>query len=319
MSTATAIVSATKVAMRDALGEALVELGKSNEKLVVLDADVSSSTRTGKFGAAYPERFFNVGVAEANMADVAAGLATAGYRPVISTFALFLALKATDQIRNVICYNKLPVVIVGGYAGLSDSFDGASHQAITDLAVMRALPNMRVVVPADGEGLKAALADALEHDGPTYIRACRNPTPVLETTQQFKVGEGRLLRDGTDCTVVAAGVPVSMALEAAETLEDDGTSVRVVELHTLKPVDHKLLAACARETGALVVAEEHNIYGGLGGAVAESLSRSVPAPMEYVGVEDRFTESGPYDLLLKKYRISSEVIAEKVREVIKRK
>lgn len=232
----------------------------------MLDADVSSSTRTGKFGAAFPERFFNVGVAESNMADVAAGLATAGYRPVISTFALFLALKATDQIRNVICYNNLPVVILGGYAGLSDSFDGASHQAITDLAVMRALPNMRVVVPADGEGLKAALADALEYNGPTYIRACRNPTPVIETAAQFSVGRGRILRDGTDCTVVAAGVPVSMALEAAE-----------------------------------------------------SLSRSAPVPMEYVGVKDTFTESGPYDLLLKKYRISSEAIVDAVREVATRK
>lgn len=312
-------LSEKQVAMRDAFGEALVELGKSNEKLVVLDADVSSSTRTGMFGSAFPERFFNVGVAEANLADVAAGLATAGFRPVISTFALFLALKATDQIRNVICYNNLPVVIVGGYAGLSDSFDGASHQAITDLAVMRALPNMRVVVPADGEGLKAALSDALEHDGPTYIRACRNPTPALETSAAFTVGSGRLLRDGTDCTLVAAGVPVSMALEAAESLGAEGTSVRVVELHTLKPLDNELLAACARETGAVVVAEEHNIYGGLGGAVAESLSRSVPVPMEYVGVEDRFTESGPYDLLLKKYRISADVMAEKVRQVIARK
>lgn len=315
----TATIAKQKIAMRDAFGQALVELGKENEKLVVLDADVSSSTRTGLFGAAYPDRFFNVGVAEANLADVAAGLATAGYRPVISTFALFLALKATDQIRNVICYNNLPVVIVGGYAGLSDSFDGASHQAITDLAVMRALPNMRVVVPADGASLKAALAEALEHGGPTYIRACRNPTPEIDNAGPFSTGRGRILRDGTDCTVVAAGIPVSMALEAAAALGAEGVSVRVAELHTLKPLDDELLADCARETGAVVTAEEHTIFGGLGGATAESLSRSVPIPMEYVGLEDRFTESGPYDLLLKKYRISPEVIAEKVRNAIARK
>jgi transketolase len=314
-----ATISAKQVAMRESFGEALVELGKTNSKLVVLDADVSSSTKTGLFGAAYPERFFNVGVAEANMADVAAGLATAGYRPVISTFALFLALKSTDQIRNVICYNNLPVVIVGGYAGLSDSFDGASHQAITDLAVMRALPNMRVVVPSDGQELKDALVEALKADGPTYIRASRNPTPIIEDAGSYVPAKGKTLRDGSDCTIVASGIPVAMALEAAETLAKEGISARVVNLHTLKPIDSELLSKCAAETGAVVTAEEHNIYGGVGSAVAEALSKSVPVPMEYVGVADCFTESGPYDTLLKKYGISVEAICAAVKAVLKRK
>ena len=312
-------VSEKQVAMRDSFGATLVELGKTNPKLVVLDADVSSSTRTGMFGEAYPDRFFNVGVAEANLADVAAGMATAGYRPVISTFALFLALKATDQIRNVICYNNLPVVIVGGYAGLSDSFDGASHQAITDLAVMRAFPNMKVVVPADGDELKEALKAALKADGPTYIRACRNPSPLIEGSGPFVPGKGKILKDGKDCTVVAAGIPVALAMEAADLLAKEKISLRVVNLHTIKPIDSELLAKCAKETGAVVTAEEHNILGGVGSAVAEALARTNPVPMEYVGVQDCFTESGPYDALLKKYGISVEAIVAAVKTVLKRK
>ncbi|WP_319476321.1 transketolase C-terminal domain-containing protein [Marispirochaeta aestuarii] len=316
---ATAKVSDKQVSMRDAFGQALVEIGKTKPELVVLDADVSSSTKTGLFGAAYPDRFFNVGVAEANMTDVAAGLATCGYRPVISTFALFLALKCTDQIRNVICYNNLPVVIVAGYGGLSDSFDGASHQALTDIAIMRALPNMRVVVAADGKEAEEALKEALEHDGPTYIRISRNPAPLLEIDEPFKTGKGRILREGKDCTIATAGVPVPMALEAAEKLAAEGISAEVLELHTIKPVDTDLLKKSVGKTGAVVSAEEHNIYGGIGGAVAEALSRSTPAPMEYVGVADTFTESGPYDTLLTKYGISVEAITEAVKKAVKRK
>ena len=305
--------------MRDVFGETLIELGKKNKKLVVLDADVSSSTRTKRFGEIYPERFFNLGVAEANMADVAAGMATVGLRPVISTFALFLSLKTNDQIRNVICYNNLPVVLFGSYAGLSDSFDGASHQSITDISVMRSFPNMRVVVPADGEGVKHALTEALKHNGPTYIRACRNPTPLLKDIDVFKTGKGRLLREGKDCTIVAAGVPTYMALNAAEILASEGFSVRVVEVHTIKPIDEELLVECAKKTGAVVTAEEHNILGGLGSAVAEVLSKKKPVPMEYVGIPDCYTESGPYCQLLKKYGISQEAIITAVRDVIKRK
>lgn len=300
-------------AMRDHLGSALVKLGGQRPDLVVLDADVSSSTRTGMFGAEYPERFFNVGVAEANLADVAAGLATAGFRPVISTFALFLALKSTDQIRNVICYNNLPVVIVGGYAGLSDSFDGASHQSITDIAVMRALPNLRVVVPGSGEDLESALEEALSHDGPTYIRACRNPMPSVESDVPFETGRGRILKDGSDCTVIAAGIPVPMALEAAAAMEEEGVSVRVVEMPTIKPLDEDLIVECAGETGAVVTVEEHNVIGGLGSAVAQAVVRKQPVPMGFVGVNDRFTESGPYDALLVKYGISKESIMAEIR------
>ena len=308
------------VAMRDAFGDALVALGKTHPELVVLDADVSSSTKTGLFGAAYPERFFNVGVAEANMADIASGLATCGYRPVISTFALFLALKCTDQIRNVMCYNELPVIIVGGYAGLSDSFDGASHQAITDIAIMRALPNMKVIVPADSTEMKAALEEALTAKGPTYIRACRNPTPLLEVSgAAFKTGKGRVLIEGTDCTIAAAGIPVVMAIEAAEKLKAEGISAEVLDIHTVKPIDDELLAASANKTGAVVTAEEHTVQGGFGSAVAESLSKSCPVPVEYIGIQDTFTESGPYDTLIAKYGLTTEAIVEGAKKAISRK
>ncbi len=313
-------VTDTMVAMRDAFGEALVELGKTHPELVVLDADVSSSTKTGVFGAAYPERFFNVGVAEANMADIASGLATCGYRPVISTFALFLALKCTDQIRNVMCYNELPVIIVGGYAGLSDSFDGASHQAITDIAIMRSLPNMKVVVPADATEMKAALEEALTAKGPTYIRACRNATPLIEMDDAgYKTGKGRVLVEGTDITIAASGIPVTMAIEAAEKLKAEGISAEVLNIHTVKPIDDELLASSANKTGAVVTAEEHNIFGGFGSAVAESLSKTCAVPVEYVGIQDTFTESGPYDTLVAKYGLTPEAIAEGAKKAISRK
>lgn len=312
-----AVIINTDQAMRDHLGSALVRLGATKPKLVVLDADVSSSTRSGMFAAEYPDRFFNVGVAEANMADIAAGLATAGFRPVINTFALFMSLKSTDQIRNVICYNKLPVVMVAGYAGLSDSFDGASHQGITDIAVMRAMPNLRVVVPGCGHDLETALEEALDYKGPTYIRACRNPMPSVESDIPFEIGRGRILKEGVDCTVIAAGIPVAMAMESATSMQEEGVSVRVVEMPTVKPLDEQLIARCADETGAIVTVEEHNIIGGLGSAVAQAVVQSNPVPVRFVGVKDCFTESGPYDALLVKYGISKEAIMAEIRRIQK--
>jgi transketolase len=305
-------MTAPMVAMRDALGEALVRIGRARPEVVVLDADVSSSTRTAAFAAAYPERFFNVGVAEANMAGIAAGMATCGLRPIVSTFALFTVLRAADPVRNLVCYNNLPVVFAGSYAGLSDSYDGASHQSIADLAIMRALPNMTVIVPADAIELKQALEAALDCSGPAYIRICRNPTPVLfETAPPFEIGRIRKLRDGGDLTIAVCGVPTSMALAAAERLERNGISADVLEVSTLKPIDTAALAASARKTGRVLTVEEHSVIGGLGSAVAEALGRLVPVSLDFIGIEDRFPESGDYAQLLEKFGISTAQIVKR--------
>jgi len=305
------------VAMRDALGQALVELGPKMPELVVLDADVSASTKTAGFGKAFPERFFNVGVAEGNMADIAAGMATAGLRPVINTFSLFLALKCADQIRNTICYNNLPVVLAGAYGGLSDSYDGASHQAILDIAMMRALPNMVVIVPADAVEMRQGLELALRRNGPTFIRGCRNETPVLfEGAAPLEIGKARKLRDGRDLTIAACGVPVAMAMEAADRLARDGISVDLLAIATVKPMDEAALAASASKTKKVLAVEEHNIVGGFGGAVAEALARHAPAMMGFVGVQDRFTESGEYNALMKKYGISVEAIVATAKALV---
>jgi len=301
---------------RDALGKALLDLAGQIPELVVLDADVSSSTKTADFGRAHPDRFFNVGVAESNMIDLAAGMATCGLRPVASTFAIFLVLKGAEQIRNTVCYNNLPVVFAGGYAGLSDSYDGASHQSITDLAVMRAMPNMAVVVPGDSVEVRQALDQALRRNGPTYIRIGRNPTPVLfEGAEPFKIGKIRKLRDGKDVTLAVCGVPLFMAMEAAELLAIEKIQVDLLEVSTLKPLDVETLVASATKTGKVLTIEEHSIIGGLGGAVAEALGKHAPSRMEVIGVEDRFTESGDYSALMTKYGLSVRAIREKARKL----
>jgi transketolase len=302
-------MTVANVAMRDAFGESLLKLAADVPEMVVLDADVSTSTRTLAFGKQHPNRFFNVGVAEANMVDIAAGMATCGLRPVASTFALFLTLKGADQIRNIVCYNKLPVILAGNYAGLSDSYDGASHQSITDIAVMRAMPNIVVVVPADGVELHQALTAALRRDGPTYIRICRNPTPLLfADAPPLEIGKIRKLKDGADLTIAVCGVPTSMAIEAADRLTQRGVSVDLLEVSTIKPIDAEALVVSARKTGKVLTIEEHTIHGGLGSAVAEVLSQRSPARMSMIGIEDKFTESGAYDALLRKYGISVERI-----------
>ncbi len=309
---------AQPVALRDAFGKTLVDLAGEIPELVVLDADVASSTKTAAFGQDFPERFFNVGVAEANMVDIGAGLATCGLKPVVSTFALFLTLKGADQIRNTICYNRLPVVLAGGYGGLSDSYDGASHQAIIDLALMRAMPEMTVYVPADATEVRPALEWALRHDGPTYIRLCRNPTPILfaeEPTLEF--GKIRKLRDGSDITIGVCGIPTFMALEAAEKLETGGIKVDLLEIPCLKPLDTETLVDSVAKTGKVLTVEEHNIIGGLGSAVAEALGKEKPSIMGFVGIEDRFTESGDYDDLLAKYGLSVRAIVKKAKQLLK--
>ncbi|MEN6456233.1 MAG: transketolase C-terminal domain-containing protein [Prolixibacteraceae bacterium] len=306
-----------QIAMRDAYGEELLKLGEEYPGLTVLDADVSSSTRTAAFGKKFPDRFFNVGVAEANMVDIAGGLALCGLRPIVNSFAVFLTLKATEQIRNVICYNKLPVILVGSYAGLSDSYDGASHQSVEDIAVMRAMPNLNVIVPADAVELKQALRHALTLDGPTYIRTCRNPTPVvLGNAQPFSFGKISIIKEGSDVTIAATGIPVAMALQAAAKLEEIGIVAEILNISTIKPLDELTLVDSVKKTKCILTVEEHSSTGGLGSAVAEVLMKQFPVPADYIGINDTFTETGSYDELLDKYRISVDVIIEKVKKIV---
>ncbi|MBS1877508.1 MAG: 1-deoxy-D-xylulose-5-phosphate synthase [Acidobacteria bacterium] len=312
-------MTAATAAMRDAFGTALLELGATCPDLVVLDADVATSTRTSAFGKKYPERFFNVGVAEANMTDIAAGFATCGLRPVVSTFGLFLSLKCADQIRNIIAYNNLPVVLAGNYAGFSDSYDGASHQAILDISILRAMPNMAVIVPGDAVELRQALEFALKRNGPTYLRICRNPTPVLfDDAPPFEFGRVRKLRDGSDLTIAVSGVPTFMAIEAARRLAARGVSVDLLEVSTLKPVDAQALVESASKTGRVLTVEEHTIVGGAGGAIAEAISSRCRAVIDRLGIEDCFGESGDYVLLLEKYGISSLNIERRADALLER-
>lgn len=304
--------------MRQSFGEKLLKLAPQMPELVVLDADVSSSTQTIHFGKKYPERFFNVGVAEANMVDIAGGMATCGLRPVASAFAIFIALKATDQVRNNICYNNLPVVLVGGYAGLSDSFDGASHQSITDMSIMRAMPNMKVLAPADAPEFARLLEEALKLDGPTYFRICRNETPVVTTSYPpVPFGKIQVLKEGSDITLAACGITVPMALEAAEQLAAKGISAEVLNVSCLKPLDGETLIQSASKTGRVITIEEHNVIGGLGSVVSECLMKSHPIKMEMIGIQDTFAETGPYDELLEKYGISVDNIIEEINKLMK--
>lgn len=312
-------MTATSVAMRDAFGAALLDLGETRLDMVVLDADVATSTRTGAFGKKYPDRFFNVGVAEANMTDIAAGLATCGLRPIVSTFAVFLSLKCADQVRNIIAYNNLPIVLAGNYAGFSDSYDGASHQAILDISITRAMPNMAVIVPGDATESKQALEYALKRNGPTYLRLCRNPTPVLfEDAAPFQFGKIRKLRDGCDLTIVASGVPTFMAIQAAERLACSGIEVDLLELSTIKPLDSEALVESASRTRRVLTIEEHTVRGGVGSAIAETLSALCPVKVDMLGIEDRFGESGDYMALLDKYGISSNHIEARAIRLVER-
>ncbi|GAB1482242.1 transketolase family protein [Treponema sp.] len=302
--------------MREAFGAKLAELGKTRNEIVVLDADVSSSTKSALFGKAFPERFFNCGVAEANMVGVAAGLATAGHHPVVNAFSIFLALKATDQIRNAICYNRLPVILAGAYGGLSDSFDGASHQSIADIAIMRALPNMEVIVPSDSAQAEQALEYALERNGPVYIRLNRNALPDLGSFPASSLTSARILREGTDITIAANGITAAMCLDAANVLSGRGFSAEVLSVPSVKPLDATGIAASVQKTGRILTVEEHNIIGGFGGACAEALMRlGVHCAFDSVGIEDVFTETGPYDELLAAYGLSAPAIAERAEKL----
>lgn len=303
--------------MREAFGKKVAELGKTNDKIVVLDADVSSSTKSGLFGNEFPGRFFNVGVAEANMVGVAAGLATAGLHPIVNAFSIFLALKATDQIRNVFCYNKLPLVIAGAYGGLSDSYDGASHQSITDIAIMRALPEMEVIVPCDAQMAESALEYALTQKKPVYIRLNRNAVPDVGLPFDAAQKKGVVVKEGSDVTLAANGITLSATLEAAQILADKGIKAEVLAMPFVKPFDAQTLKVSVEKTGRLVSVEEHTVVGGFGSACLEALSgEAFNYSYRAVGVEDRFTETGGYDELLVKYGISGANIAAKAEELV---
>lgn len=308
------------IATRDAYGEALAELGAVNENIVVLEADLSKSTKTSDFKKVYPERHFNMGIAEQNMLGVAAGFAAAGKIPFASSFAVFATGRAYDQIRNSIAYPNLNVKVAATHAGLTVGEDGGSHQMLEDIALMRALPNMTVIVPADGVETKLAVKAAAEYEGPVYIRMGRPKVPVLfGDDYKFEIGKGVVLKEGSDVTLVGTGIMVSKAVEAAELLAAEGISAAVVNISTIKPIDAELIIAQAQKTGAIVTCEEHNIYGGLGSAVAEVLVENCPVPMARVGVEDKFGESGLPDELLEKYGLTAANIAEKAKAVIARK
>ncbi len=310
----------SKQATRDAYGEVLVELGAQYSELVVLDADLSKSTRTAKFEKVYPERFFNAGIAEANMVGVAAGLAASGKMPFVSSFAVFAAGRAFEQIRNSICYPALNVKIAASHAGVTVGPDGGSHQAIEDIALMRVLPNMTVIVPADGVSTKALIRDAAKYDGPVYIRLGRSNVETIYTEDDFiTIGQANTVREGSDVTIIACGIMVEQAILAAEQLAQEGLAARVLDMATIKPLDVGALLKAARETGAIVTAEEHSVIGGLGAAVASFLGEHNPTPLQMVGVRDRFGQSGTPEELLIEYALTAKDIVQAAQSVIKRK
>jgi len=309
-----------KIATRDAYGEALKELGAINPNIVVLDADLTKSTKTSVFAKAFPERFFNMGIAEQNLIGTAAGLAAAGKIPFASSFAIFATGRAYEQIRNSVAYPKLNVKIAATHAGLTVGEDGASHQALEDIALMRAIPNMTVIVPADAEETRQAVNLAAEMNGPVYLRLGRPGVPVLfDENYKFAVGKAVTVAEGTKATVIATGIMVGIALEAAEMLRGEGIDVRVLNMATIKPIDREAIITAAKETGAIVTAEEHNVIGGLGSAVAEVIGESCPVPLMRVGVQDTFGESGKPDALLEKYGLTAGNIVAAVKTVIARK
>lgn len=306
-----------KIATRDAYGKALVEVGASNPEVLVLDADLSKSTKTVDFAKAYPERFLDMGISEANMIGTAAGLATTGKIPFVSTFALFGTLRVGDQVRNSICYPNLNVKIAVTHSGLTLGEDGASHQAVEDIAMMRAIPNMTVIVPADAEETRQVIHAAVEYKGPMYIRLGRPAVPVVfDENYKFEIGKGTVVHQGSDVTVIAMGVMLSPAIEAAKELANEGISVRVINMSSVKPIDKDIIIQAAKETKGIVTAEEHNILGGLGSAVAEVVSEYAPTTVKRVGVEDTFGESGTPDELLVKYGLTKEHIIQKVKEIV---
>ena len=308
-----------KIATRESYGKALAELGTEHKDVVVLDADLAEATKTGIFKKAHPERFIDCGIAESNMMGVAAGLAAAGMVPFASSFAMFAAGRAFEQVRNSIGYPHLNVKIGATHAGISVGEDGATHQCNEDIALMRTIPGMTVICPSDDVEAKAAVKAAYEHDGPVYLRFGRLAVPVINDRPDytFELGKGVVLREGKDLTIIATGLPVYNCLEAAEKLAEDGIDAKVINIHTIKPLDEELVVAAAKETGKVVTVEEHSVIGGLGSAVCDVLSEQAPAKVLKIGINDVFGESGPAAELLVKYGLDTESIYKKIKEFSK--
>lgn len=307
-----------KIATRESYGNALVELGKEHENLVVLDADLSGATKTGIFKKAFPERHINCGIAEGNMMSVAAGIATTGKVPFASTFAMFASGRAFEQVRNSIGYPHLNVKIGATHAGISVGEDGATHQCNEDIALMRTIPGMVVINPSDDVEAKAAVKAAYEHNGPVYLRFGRLAVPVINDNPDYKfeIGKGIVLREGSDVTIFATGLTVAESLQAAEKLATDGISAKVINIHTIKPLDKELVVAAAKATGKVVTVEEHSVIGGLGSAVCDLLSEVAPTKVMKIGINDVFGESGPAVELIKKYGLDADSIYTKVKAFV---
>ena len=310
----------SSIATRDAYGKALVKLGQINEQVVVLDADLSKSTKTNEFYKVYPNRFFNMGIAEQNLIGAACGLATAGKIPFASSFAMFATGRAFEIIRNSVAYPKLNVKICATHAGLTVGEDGASHESIEDMAIMRAIPNMTVLVPADGVEAEQMILEAARVYGPMYVRLGRSAVPtIFDENYKFEIGKGTVVRQGNDATIIACGIMVYEAIKAAKELALEGINARVINMSTIKPIDKELIITAAKETKAIVTAEEHSIIGGLGSAVCEVVSEECPVVVKKVGVKDSFGESGTPPELLKKYGLTANDIVEAVKEAINKK
>ena len=304
-----------KIATRDSYGNALVELGKAHDNLVVLDADLAAATKTGTFKKEFPERHIDCGIAESNMMGIAAGLAATGKVPFASSFAMFAAGRAFEQIRNSIAYPKLNVKIGATHAGISVGEDGATHQCNEDIALMRSIPGMVVINPSDDVEARAAVKAAYEHQGPVYLRFGRLAVPVINDRPEYKfeLGKGVVLKEGKDVTIIATGLCVNESLEAAKLLQADGIDAKVIDIHTIKPLDEALVISAAKETGKVVTVEEHSVIGGLGSAVCDVLSENAPTKVLKIGVMDTFGESGPAVELIKKYGLDAKSIYEKVK------
>lgn len=306
--------------IRDAYGEALIELGQTNRNVVVLDADVSSSTKSSLFGVKFPERFYNVGIAEGNMMAMAAGFASCGKIPFVNTFAVFATLRAGDPLRSVVAYPHLNVKIGAGYSGVSDSYDGATHQSVEDISIVRAIPNITVIVVADAAETRLATLAAAAIQGPVYLRLSRAEVPVLfKEGAPFRVGKANVLHQGGDLTIIANGYMVHKALTAVRALEQKGIHARLLEMHTVKPIDCEAIVNAARETGVILTVEEHSVFGGLGSAVAEVISQEHPVPLRILGFNDCFGESGGYDAVLEKLGLSSANIIKEAEKLLRRK
>lgn len=313
---------AGKIATRAAYGEALVELAEKYPELVVFDADLASATMTKGFAAKYPERFFDMGIAECNMTGVAAGMAACGFKPFTNTFAIFASGRAWEQVRNSVAYPRLNVKIVGSHGGLSVGEDGATHQCIEDFALMRVIPGMKVVCPCDGHEMKLTVEALLNYDGPAYLRLGRAAVDTVTDEipgYKFELDKGVTLADGGDVTVIATGMMVQVALQARETMAKEGVSVRVIDMHTVKPLDSELVLKAAKETGCIVTSEEHSIVGGLGGAVAEFVSENCPVPVVRHGVNDEFGRSGKAAEVLEAYGLTADGLCGRVREALAKK